>query len=117
TTTGPDPIASAWLASEHGVRVYTVGIGTPDGEILIGDGWSMRVRLDEEALKSIADITQGQYFYAGNADDLKKVYESLTSKFVFETRENEVTAFFAGFAALAALASALLSMLWFNRVF
>jgi Ca-activated chloride channel family protein len=117
TTTGPDPIASAWLAAEHGVRVYTVGIGTPDGEILVGDGWSMRVRLDEEALKSIADITQGQYFYAGTADDLKGVYESLTSRFVLETRESEVTALFAGFAALAALLSALLSMLWFNRIF
>jgi Ca-activated chloride channel family protein len=117
TTTGPDPIASAWLAAERGVRVYTVGIGTPNGEILIGDGWSMRVRLDEEALKSIADITRGQYFYAGTADDLKKVYETLTSKVVLETRETEITAMFAAFAALTALLSALLSMLWFNRVF
>ena len=116
TTTGPDPIASAWLASERGVRVYTVGIGTPNGEILIGDGWSMRVRLDEDALKSIADITRGQYFYAGNADDLKQVYESLTSKFVLETRESEVTALFAALAALAGVLSALLSMLWFNRI-
>ena len=117
TTTGPDPIASAWLAAERGVRVYTVGIGTPNGEILIGDGWSMRVRLDEEALKSIADITRGEYFYAGTADDLKKVYEKLTSKVVLETRETEITAMFAAFAALTAVLSALLSMLWFNRVF
>ncbi len=116
TTTGPDPIASAWLAAERGVRVYTVGIGTPNGEILIGDGWSMRVRLDEEALKSIAEITHGQYFYAGTADDLKKVYETLTSKVVLETRETEITALFAAFAALMALLSALLSMIWFNRV-
>lgn len=117
TTTGPDPIASAWLAAERGVRVYTVGIGTPNGEILVGDGWSMRVRLDEEALKSIAEITHGQYFYAGTADDLKKVYETLTSKVVLETRETEITAIFAAFAALMALLSALLSMIWFNRVF
>ncbi|MFP5404957.1 MAG: VWA domain-containing protein [Gammaproteobacteria bacterium] len=117
TTTGPDPIASAWLAAERGVRVYTVGIGTPNGEILIGDGWSMRVRLDEEALKSIAEITRGEYFYAGTADDLKKVYETLTAKVVLETRETEITAMFAAFAALTAVLSALLSMLWFNRVF
>ena len=116
TTTGPDPIASAWLAAERGVRVFTVGIGTENGEILIGDGWSMRVRLDEEALKSIAEITRGEYFYAGTAQDLKRVYESLTSKLVLETRETEITAIFVIFAALAALLSALLSMLWFNRV-
>lgn len=117
TTTGPDPIASAWMAAERGVRVYTVGIGTPNGEILVGDGWSMRVRLDEDALKAIADITMGEYFYAGTAEDLKKVYESLTAKVVLETRETEVTALFAGAGAALAFLSALLSMLWFRRVF
>jgi Ca-activated chloride channel family protein len=36
------------------VRVYTVGIGTVDGETIGFEGWSMRVRLDEETLKQIA---------------------------------------------------------------
>jgi len=117
TTTGPDPIASAWMAAERGVRVYTVGIGTPNGEILVGEGWSMRVRLDEATLLAIADITRGEYFYAGTAEDLKKVYTSLTSKVTLETRDTEITALFAAAAALAALLSALLSMLWFNRIF
>ena len=117
TTTGPDPIESARMVSERGVRVYTVGIGTPNGEIMVGDGWSMRVRLDEDALKSIAQITRGEYFYAGTAEELKKVYEGLTTRVVMETKESEVTALFAAAAAALALASALLSMLWFNRVF
>lgn len=117
TTTGPDPIASAWMAAERGVRVYTVGIGTPNGEILVGEGWSMRVRLDEETLKGIADITRGEYFYAGTAEDLKKVYETLTSKVVLETRETEVTALLTAIGAALALLSALLSMLWFRRIF
>lgn len=117
TTTGPDPIASAWMAADRGVRVYTVGIGTPNGEILVGEGWSMRVRLDEETLLAIADITRGEYFYAGTAEDLKKVYTSLTSKVTLETSDTEITALFAAAAALAALLSAMLSMLWFNRIF
>jgi Ca-activated chloride channel family protein len=54
STTGPDPIESARMAAERGVRVYTVGIGTPNGEIIAGEGWRMRVRLDEDALKGIA---------------------------------------------------------------
>ncbi|MCO5100610.1 MAG: VWA domain-containing protein [Burkholderiaceae bacterium] len=116
TTTGPDPIEAARLAADRGVRIYTVGIGTPNGEILIGDGWSMRVRLDEEALKAIADTTRGEYFYAATANDLKSVYDALTSKLVFETRDTEITALFAAVAALFAVASALLSMVWFNRV-
>jgi Ca-activated chloride channel family protein len=116
-TTGPDPIEAARMAAERGVRVFTVGIGTPHGEILVGEGWSMRVRLDEETLKGIAKITGGEYFYAGSAPDLKKVYQSLNSRFVMEKKETEITALFAAAAALAALISALLSLLWFNRIF
>jgi Ca-activated chloride channel family protein len=116
TTTGPDPIESARIASERGVRVYTVGIGTEKGEMIGAEGWSMRVRLDEKSLKQIADITQGEYFYAGNASDLKKVYDTLNSKLVFEQRQTEITALFAAAAALFAVMSAVLSMLWFGRI-
>ena len=80
------------------------------------EGWRMRVRLDEETLKSVSGITNGQYFYAGNAGDLKKVYRSLNSRFVLEKKETEITALFSAIAALLAVASALLSLLWFNRI-
>ncbi len=116
STTGPDPIESARMAAERGVRVYTVGIGTPNGEIIAGEGWRMRVRLDEEALKGIASVTRGEYYYAGTATDLKKVYANLNSKVGFEKKETEITAFFAAAAAALALLSALLSLLWFNRI-
>jgi Ca-activated chloride channel family protein len=116
TTAGPDPLEAARMAADRGVRIYTVGIGTTKGELIGAEGWSMRVRLDETALKSIANITQGEYFYAGTAADLKKVYESLNSKLVLEKHETEVTALFAAAAAALALVAAALSMLWFNRI-
>lgn len=116
STTGPDPVVSAELASERGIPVYTVGIGTPDGFIIGSEGWSMRVRLDEDALKSIAEVTDGEYFFAGTADELKKVYEALNAKLVFEKRETEIAALFAGLAAALTVLAALLSMLWFNRI-
>jgi len=115
-TTGIDPIEAAKMAAARGVRVYTVGIGTKEGEILHTEGWSMRVRLDEESLKTIADITRGEYFYAGTAVDLKKVYETLNTKLVLETRQTEVTALFAALAAVFAVLAGGLSMLWFNRI-
>jgi len=116
TTVGPDPIESARIAADRGVRVYTVGIGTVAGETIGAEGWSMRVRLDEETLKTIANITRGEYFYAGSATDLQRIYKSLNTKLFFEQRETEVTAFFAAAAAALALVSGLLSMLWFNRI-
>jgi len=116
TTTGPNPIEAAKMAADRGVRVFTVGIGTTAGEIIGSEGWSMRVRLDEESLKQIANLTMGEYFYAGNANDLKKVYETLNSRLVLEKKEMEITALFAAAAALFALLAAMLSVWWFNRI-
>jgi Ca-activated chloride channel family protein len=115
-TTGPDSIEAARMAADHGVRVFTVGIGTTSGETIGFEGWSMRVRLDEETLKAIANITRGEYFYAGTATDLKKVYQSLNAKLVLEKKDMEISALFSAAAAVIALVSALLSLLWFNRI-
>jgi Ca-activated chloride channel family protein len=115
-TTGPDSIQTARLAADRGVRIYTVGIGTTAGETIGFDGWSMHVRLDEETLKTIADVTRGEYFYAGNAVDLKKVYQTLNAKLVLESKKTEITALFAAAAAIIVVLSALLSLLWFNRI-
>ncbi len=115
-TTGPDSLEAAKMAADRGVRVYTVGIGTTEGEVIGFEGWSMRVRLDEATLKQIAAMTMGQYFYAGTAEDLKKVYESLSARLVFEKKETEITAIVTAVAAAFAAAAAVLSLLWFGRV-
>jgi Ca-activated chloride channel homolog len=115
-TTGPDPLDAAKMAAERGVRVYTVGIGTTSGEIIGFEGWSMRVRLDEETLKNVSVLTQGEYFYAGTADDLKKVYEGLSSRMVVERKETEISALFAAFSVLLSVVAAGLSVWWFGRV-
>ena len=115
-TTGPDPMEAAKMAADRGVKVYTLGIGTKDGETIGFEGWSMRVRLDEDTLKNIANITRAEYFYAGTAADLKKVYQSLSTRLVVETRETEVSGLFAGAAGLLVVLAAGLSVAWFGRV-
>ena len=115
-TTGVDPLEAAQLAANKGVRVYTVGIGTKDGETIGFEGWSMRVRLDEDSLKAISARTQAEYFYAGTAEDLKKVYSKLSSRLTVEKKETEITALLALAGALFALMAGVLSMWWFNRV-
>ena len=65
--TGFDPLEAAKLAAERGVRIFTVGIGTREGTTLGFDGWSMRVRLNEDVLKKIAATTEGEYFQAASA--------------------------------------------------
>jgi len=115
-TTGPDPLDAARMAADHGVRVFTVGFGSAAGGAVDIDGMSIFMRFDEETLKGIAGITQGEYFHAASATDLKKIYEGLNVRFALERKETEVAALFAALAAVLAVASATLSLLWFNRI-
>ena len=115
-TTGVDTMEAAKMAADRGVRVYTVGVGTVEGETIGFEGWSMRVRLDEETLKEVANRTQGEYYYAGTAENLKKVYETLSTRLTVEKKETEVSGLLALVAALLATLSAGLSLLWFNRI-
>lgn len=113
---GPRPLDVIEQAASRGVRVYTVGVGSPEGIVLNFDGRSVRVRLDEETLKRMAEKTDGRYYRAGNETELMKIYDNLGSQIVFKTEQTEITAWFTGLAALLLLAAGMLSLLWFNRL-
>ncbi len=115
-TTGPNPIEVARMAADRGVRVFTVGFGSAEGEIVGFGGRSMRVQLDEDLLRQVAEITRGRYFHAASGDELAEVYDELSRQFVLEDQELEITAGFTGLAALLMLLSGVLSFIWFNRV-
>jgi Ca-activated chloride channel homolog len=115
-TTGPDPLDAAKMAADRGVRVYTVGFGTRDGGAVDFGEYSFYVRLDEETLKAVAGLTRGEYFHAGSADDLRKVYDDLKNKLVLERQQTEITALLTAGGALLAVLAAFLSTIWFNRL-
>ena len=116
TNAGYDPIEAARIASNYGVKVYTVGFGTARGAIVGFGGFSMRAQLDEDSLKKISDMTRGRYFHAASADDLKAVYNVLSKQLIVETQQMEITSFFAAGAALLMLIASGLSVAWFGRV-
>jgi len=115
-TTGVDPQEAAMMAAHRGVRVYSIGLGTVTGEVPGFEGWSMYLKLDEPSLKAIANVTQAEYFYAGNADALKTVYEKLSTRLQVDKKETELSALLAMVAAVLSLAAAGLSLVWFNRI-
>ncbi|MBU6188160.1 MAG: VWA domain-containing protein [Betaproteobacteria bacterium] len=115
--TGPDTLKMAELAAQHGVRIFTVGVGTPEGITLNAQGMSMRVRLDEEALKKIADITLGDYFRANDALDLRRIYKELSSRLTLERRQlTEVTAVFALAGCFLVIVAAAVSLARTGRI-
>jgi Ca-activated chloride channel family protein len=115
-TTGPDPLDAARMAADRGVRIFTVGFGTEQGGAIGFEGWSVYVRLDEETLKAVADLTRGEYFYAGTAEDLNKVYKRLTTQLVLEKKDTEIAFLFAALAAVLLIAALALSLRWFGRM-
>jgi Ca-activated chloride channel family protein len=98
------------------VRVYTVGLGSPEGTVLRFRGRSIRVRLDEETLKGIAQSTGASYYKADSETDLHDIYQNLSTRLVFKAEQIEITALFTALAALLLLIAGTLSLLWFNRL-
>ena len=116
SNTGPAPLDVIDQATNRGVRVYTVGVGTAQGAVLRIGGRSARVQLDEDTLKHIAGATDAQYFNATSEADLQNVYQNLSTRLVFKPQQTELTAAFTGLATALFLVTGALSLWWFNRL-
>ena len=115
-TSRPDPVAVAEVASVAGVRVHTIGVGTPEGAVVEVDGFNVATALDSELLEEVASITDGAYHEAADAEGLAEISETIDLRFKLVSEHTEVSALFAVGGVLLLLAGALLSVLWFGRV-
>jgi Ca-activated chloride channel family protein len=114
---GPDALKMAELAANHGVKIHTVGIGTTEGVVIQSQGMSMRVRLDESALKKIANGTLGQYYRASETADLKNIYDSLGLTIRFERQQlTEITGPVLGLGILFIFMGCGVSFMRFGRI-
>ncbi len=112
----PMPLDIIDQVENRGVRVYTVGLGSPDGIVLSNQGRVMRTRLDEAMLERIAAETDGDYYAASSAHELRAIYEDLGMQMVMRTEKQEITWALAAIAINLWLIAGALSLLWFNRV-
>jgi Ca-activated chloride channel family protein len=114
---GPELIKMAELAASHEVKVYTVGIGTPEGDVVQIQGRSMRVKLEDEALKKVANITQGTYYRADSTEGLAKIYDQLGYRLRFEKRAlSEITSYVALLGMVLILLACLRNFSRFGRI-
>jgi Ca-activated chloride channel family protein len=115
-TTKPDPLVLADLASTAGVRIYPIGLGSPQGTVLEVDGFQISTALDEATLRQIAETTDGAYYAASDTAALSKVYSSIDLAWTARTAQREVTSWFAAAAAVLLLLGASVSVLRSGRV-
>ncbi len=116
TTAGPNPRAAGQLAADFGVRVFTVAFGSREGSVVNFAGRRMRAQLDAATLQDIAKRTEGEFFEATSADELTRVYSTMSTKFVGEKKQTEIAFILAGIGALIAMVAGFLSLWWFGRV-
>jgi Ca-activated chloride channel family protein len=112
----PDPGEAVAYARDRGIRVHTVGIGTPNGATIEMEGFKIRSRLDGRQLEAIAQATAGTYFVAESVEDLTAIYSNVGTQLSVRPEQTEVTFIFAAAAIALLLIGALLSLFWFGRL-
>jgi Ca-activated chloride channel homolog len=115
-TGGPDPAAVAQLASDAGVKVSAIGVGTSAGTVITVDGYQVATALDEQSLRDIADVTGGRYEPAAQAAGVDPITRSIELRVTSVDEQTEVTALFALAAIGLLVAGGLLMLRWFGRV-
>lgn len=115
-TQRPNPVEIANLAGGAGVRIFPVGIGSASGAVLEIDGYNVVTALNEPVLQEIANLTNGEYYHAEDAESLRDIYQNVDLRLSLEGEKMEVTAIFAGLSLLFFLIGGGLSLLWFGRM-
>jgi Ca-activated chloride channel family protein len=115
-TDAPDPAQVAQLAADAGVRVYPIGIGSPEGATIEVDGFNIVTQLDEEMLQAIAKDTNGTYYRAQDAQDLQDIYKNVDLQLTVRGQKLEVTSIIGALSSLLLMIGAVLALIWYGRV-
>jgi Ca-activated chloride channel family protein len=126
------PVEAARLATDRGVRIYTIGFGTANENQSLpncgsfgndpfgggggffggGGGGGFRRGIDEETLKQVSDMTGGEYYAAESAGELQKVFESLPTHLITRHETMEISVAFTAIGALLVALAMSLALLW-----
>jgi Ca-activated chloride channel family protein len=112
----PEPLEIAQVAAEAGVRIYPVGIGSPEGTIIEIEGFNILTQLNEGTLQEIASLTNGFYYHAEDKDSLQEIYKNIDLQLTIKGEKSEITSVVAGISLLLLLIGGALSLLWFGRL-
>lgn len=106
-----DVLEAAKDVAQAGIRIYTIGVGSPQGKPIPMNGELMKdsngeivvSRLDEDILQQIASVSDGKYVRAGASefglnpviDDIRQIDKQRFNSVVFEDFNEQYMYFFA----------------------
>ncbi len=114
-TSGRDISQAVAVAAEQEVPVSTIAFGTGAAMIEI-DGYQVPADIDKEALRGLASDTGGHFYEAASETELDDVYEDIGSSLGTELVHEEIVTRFVLVAIVLAMATAVTSLLWFQRL-
>jgi Ca-activated chloride channel family protein len=84
------PVKAAELAALQGIKIYTIGLGSdPSAVDPLLMSLNSGTELDENTLKEVAKVTDGQYFRATDSESLQSIYQTINKmETVFEAQQN-----------------------------
>ena len=114
-TAPPDPLAVAQLAADARVRIFPIGIGSPEGTVVEIDGFKILSQLQETRLRQIASLTNGRYYQATDEESLREIYKTIDLQMTVSAEKMEITSIVAGVSVLLFSIGGALTLVWFGR--
>ncbi|GAB2488082.1 VWA domain-containing protein [Nocardiopsis aegyptia] len=114
-TSGREISQAAAAAGEEEVPVSTIAFGSGAAMIEI-DGYQVPADIDKDALRGLAQDTEGHFYEAANETELTEVYEDIGSSLGTEFVHEEIVTRFVLVAIVLSMATAVTSLLWFQRL-
>lgn len=113
---GIDPGEAVQVARQYRVRVHTVGVGSPTGQVQTVDGQLVFIPFDPQGLQQVAQLTGGRYFYPPTVEDFRAIGRELGRSVTWRRQRMELTSLVTAAAGLLMLTGGALSLVWLRRV-
>ncbi len=115
-TDGPSPLDVVGEAVTRGIRVYTIGVGSPESTTIRVGAAPIQAKLDENTLREIAQLTDAKYYNASTEKDLRAVYQSLTTQLITRLQPEDISFIFLSLAFILGTCALLFSVIWSARL-
>lgn len=115
------PATAANLAKDYGIKIYTIGAGSPEGGLVPNSsifGTFLQQTtdgVDEDALKKIAEVTDGKYYRATDTNSLQQAYSEINKLETTEVELNDYYEHKEGFVPFVVAGAILMLVSVFSR--